>query len=99
MALKDASELVLPAVAAAIDAIEDLEPADQGMVAIARHLARVIDEATPAKRAYCAHFVAPELMKALAELGCSPAARARIKGVKPVEHLESPLKRLKPVNL
>lgn len=99
MGLRDASEYILPGVVASLDALDDLEPQDEAMCKIARHLARVVDQASPAKQAYVAHWVIPELVRVLAELGCSPASRARIRGgAKPVE-LDSPLKRLRPVGL
>jgi hypothetical protein len=94
---RDASEFLLPAVTGAVAAL-DLEPEDEAMVKIARHYARVIDQAPASKEAYCARWILPELVKVLAELGASPAARVRMKGGKPVE-LDSPIRKLKSISL
>lgn len=98
MTVRDPTEFLLPAVIGAINAL-DLEPEDEAMVKIARHLARVIDQASAAKVAYSARWIVPELVKVLAELGCSPAARSRIKGGKPLAELDNPVRRLQSVDL
>lgn len=95
---RDPSEYLLPGVVAAITAL-DLEPEDEAMIKIARHLATVIDQAPASKREYAARWIVPELVRVLAELGASPAARSRIKGGKPPVELDSPLKRLRSVGL
>ena len=78
MTVRDPTEFLLPAVIGAINAL-DLEPEDEAMVKIARHLARVIDQASAAKVAYSARWIVPELVKVLAELGAArppvPASR------------------------
>ena len=97
-AMRDPSEYLFPAVVDAI-AAADLAPEDEALVKAAKYLARVIDQAPASKEAYAARWLIPELARVLAELGLSPAARARMKGGKPVDHLDSPLARLKAVPL
>jgi hypothetical protein len=96
--VRDPSEYLLPGVVAAISAL-DLQPEDEAMVKLAKHLARVIDQASAAKELYCARWVLPELVRVLAELGASPAARSRIKGGKPPVELDNPVRRLRTVDL
>jgi hypothetical protein len=98
MSIRDPSEYLLPAVIAAITAA-DLEAEDEAMIKIARHLAIVVDQAPAARREYCARWVVPELVRVLAELGCSPASRSRIKGGAPPDAIDSPLRRLRTVPL
>jgi len=95
---RDPSEFLLPAVVETISAL-DLEPEDAGMVKVAKHLAIVIYQASAAKVAYSARWLVPELVKVLAELGASPAARSRIKGGKPPVELDNPVRRLRTVDL
>ena len=98
MGLRDASEYLLPAVVGAINAIGDLEPEDEGLVKLAKHYARTIDQAS--KPEYATRWIGPELHKVLESLGASPLARSRIKGGKaPVDELDNPLSRLRPVGL
>ncbi len=96
--MRDPSEYLLPGVVGAINAL-DLKPEDEAMAKIARHLARVVDQASAAKEAYAARWIVPELVKVLAELGASPAARSRIKGGKPPVELDNPVRRLQSVDL
>jgi hypothetical protein len=80
-ALRDASELLWPAVSETV-AVLKLDPDGQDAAAakLALQYARTIDEAPPGK-AYAAaiRWLGPELLKVLAELGATPAARAAMK--------------------
>lgn len=86
-ALRDASELLYPAVAASIASLgidtADGGP-DAGMAKLALRLARVIDQAPDGKeQASALWHLGAELRACLESLGASPAARAAItKGAK-----------------
>lgn len=90
MALRDADQLLYPAVCAAVASLGlDLGPdglggKDSAAVKLAKQYARTIDEQPPGK-AYAAaiRWLGPELHKTLESLGATPAARAAIK--KPVK--------------
>jgi hypothetical protein len=78
MALRDASELLYPAVYATVMSLDiDRDGKDGAAAKLAVQYARTIDEAPPGK-AYAAaiRWLGPELLKVLAELGATPAARA-----------------------
>lgn len=84
--LRDADELITPAVAATLDALE-LQPQDEAAAKLARYYALEIDRATvsgePKISAWAARNIAPLLLQALESLGATPAARAAItKGAK-----------------
>jgi hypothetical protein len=74
-ALRDVSELLWPAVEETIADL-GLGSSDAAAVKLARRYARVIDQATDAKQASVLRWLGPELLKVLAELGATPAARA-----------------------
>lgn len=87
MTLRDASELLYPAVCEAV-AVLDLDPngKDAAAVKLAKQYARTIDEAPPGKiYAGAIRWLGPELLKVLAELGATPAARAAMKKPKPAD--------------
>jgi sarcosine oxidase gamma subunit len=84
MPLRDVSELLYPAVSETI-AVLKLDPDGQDAAAakLAQQYARTIDRAAPGKDyAYAVRWLGPELLKVLAELGATPAARAAITGKK-----------------
>jgi hypothetical protein len=93
---RDVSELLYPAVCETIASL-DLQPEDAGMVKLARHLARVIDEAPGSRRESAARWLGAELRQVLECLGASPAARARLKGDKPADEPASPLRKLRSI--
>lgn len=74
----DVSERLYPGVCETLASL-DLKPEDAGMARLARHLARVIDQAPASKRASVTWHLGAELRQTLAELGASPMARARVK--------------------
>lgn len=80
--LRDADELIAPAVAETIAAL-DLRPEDAAAVKLARLYAAQIDDATgsgdPKIGAWAARWIAPLLLDVLESLGATPAARARLK--------------------
>jgi hypothetical protein len=81
MALRDASELLYPAAYATVMSLDiDRDGKDGAAAKLALQYARTIDEAPPGK-AYAAaiRWLGPELLKVLAELGATPAARAAMK--------------------
>lgn len=78
--LRDADELIAPAVEQTIDTLE-LQDADRAAVQLARRYAALIDEQTdPKLRAWALRWIGPLLLSALESLGATPAARARLKG-------------------
>lgn len=78
MALRDASELLFPAVCEAIASL-DLDSKDAAAVKLAKQYARTIDEQPPGKLyAGTIRWLGPELHKVLESLGATPAARAAI---------------------
>jgi len=83
-ALRDASELLYPAVYATITSLDiDRDGKDGGMAKLALRLARVIDQAPDDKQASALWHLGAELRACLESLGASPAARAAIKPPKP----------------
>ena len=78
MALKDAGDLLWPAVAETLAALE-LGPEDAAAAKLAQRLAQNIDAMTD--QVYAMRWLVPELLKVLAELGATPAARAAIKRI------------------
>jgi hypothetical protein len=80
MALKDADDLLLPVVRQTLKAL-DLGPQDAATAKLAERIAANFDATTDG--VYASRWLAPELLKVLAELGATPAARAAIaKGTK-----------------
>ncbi|HEY6276014.1 MAG TPA: hypothetical protein VIX86_06750 [Streptosporangiaceae bacterium] len=100
-ALRDASELLWPAVQQAIAGL-GLLGSDAAAVKIAQRYAQIID-AIPGHaprgqpdQAWAARWLMPLLLDALTELGATPAARARLaKGVTPASAPEGQLERLR----
>lgn len=78
--LRDTEKFLYPAVCEAV-AVLDLDPLgkDAAAVKLAKLYAQLIDEASDAKQANVARWLGPELLKVLAELGATPAARAAMK--------------------
>lgn len=78
--LRDASELLYPAVRETLGQLGLLDPdassPDAAAAKLAQRYARVIDQATDAKQASVLRSLGPELLRVLAELGATPAARA-----------------------
>jgi hypothetical protein len=78
--LRDAGDLLVPAVTATIAALK-LTPADAGAVKLAQRYAIAIDADGDLEK------LGPKLLAALESLGATPAARARLKeggtGAKP----------------
>ena len=82
-ALRDASELLFPAVTATLASL-GIDTADGSQDAAAAKLALqyaiTIDRATPGKDyGYALRWLGPELHKILESLGATPAARAAMK--------------------
>lgn len=100
--LRDADELIAPAVAETIAAL-DLRPEDAAAVKLAQLYASQIDDCTgaedPKLGAWAARWIAPLLLACLAELGATPAARAALarKGGPPVA-AENQLAKLRAVS-
>jgi hypothetical protein len=87
MALRDASELLYPAVIASLASL-GIDTADGGKDAaaakLAQQYARVIDAATPGEKyAWAIRWLGPELQRILESLGGTPVARAAMKTAKP----------------
>src|SRR5258707_14816301 len=74
--LRDAGELLGPAVAGAVAALT-LAPADGAAVKLAQRYAAAIDDAD--NRAEALERLGPRLLAALESLGATPAARAKLK--------------------
>jgi hypothetical protein len=96
--LRDASELLYPAVYATVMTLDiDREGKDAAMAKAALRIARVIDETPDVKQLAAYRDLMPELRGILESLGASPAARAAIsrsaKGSAPAQ--ESQLDRLR----
>lgn len=85
MAVRDASELLWPAVDATLREL-DRAPGDDAARKLAECYAKLIDQlpAQAAKgtpdRAWGLRWIGPLLLDALEQLGATPAARARLKG-------------------
>ena len=91
-ALRDASELLWPAVAETLSQL-DLTEEDAAVKKLAQRDAQVIDQ--HADEAWCARWVFPLLLDCLEQLGATPAARARLKGGKPADAPVSQLAKLR----
>jgi hypothetical protein len=77
--LRDADELILPAVKEAIAALAATTDADAAVIRVAERYAAVIDDAADKKlQAWAMRNIGPLLLDALAALGATPAARAAI---------------------
>jgi hypothetical protein len=74
--LRDADELLAPAVEETIEALK-LGERDTAAVQLARQYAAMIDQASEPVAAL--RVMGPQLLKALEALGATPAARARVK--------------------
>jgi hypothetical protein len=74
--LRDAADLLAPAVEATIEALE-LGEQDAAAAQLARQYARTIDRAKD--QGWAVRWLAPLLLAALTELGGTPAARAKVK--------------------
>ena len=82
-ALRDASELIWPAVAETLTQL-DLGPEHAAAKKMAQRYAQVIDQAKD--EAWAMRWLAPLLLDVLSELGATPAAVARLtKGAKPAD--------------
>lgn len=79
--LRDASELLYPAVYATVTSLDiDRDGKDGAMAKLALRLARVIDQAADGDKQLSALWhLGAELRACLESLGASPAARAAIK--------------------
>lgn len=80
--LRDADDLLAPAVQDSIAALE-LGDQDQGAAALTLRYAQIIDAAPD--QAWAARWLMPLLLDAVAELGATPAARAKQGKRKPPE--------------
>lgn len=87
MPLRDASELLYPAVYATVMSLDiDRDGKDGGMAKLALRLARVIDQAPDGKeQASALWHLGAELRAVLESLGASPAARAALKTGSPAD--------------
>jgi hypothetical protein len=103
VSLRDASELLWPAVAETIASL-GLKPEDAAAVKLARRYAQIIDampdhspRGGPPDQAWAARWLMPLLLDTLTELGATPAARARLtkKGDKPADGKPSRLAQLR----
>ena len=83
MTVRDASELLWPAVAETLTQL-DLGAEHAAAKKLAQRYAQVIDQAADAE--WAMRWLAPLLLDALSELGATPAAVARLtKGAKPAD--------------
>ena len=93
--VRDADELLAPAVAETLAAL-DLGPEHAAARKLAERYADVIDKARDP--AWSARWIGPLLLQALTELGATPAARAALtKGAKPAPQGPSRLDQLRAV--
>jgi hypothetical protein len=74
-ALRDASELLWPAVAETLTQL-GLGPEDAAVRKLAQRYAQIIDQA--ADEAWAMRWIGPLLLDCLTELSATPAARARL---------------------
>ena len=91
-ALRDASELLWPAVSVTLTQL-DLTDEDAAAKKLAQRYAQVIDQHED--QAWAMRWIAPLLLDALEQLGATPAARARVKGGKPADAPVSQLAKLR----
>jgi hypothetical protein len=80
MSLRDADELLLPAVRASIAALKDKTGADAAIIKLAERYAVTIDQAPPARTEYVMRYIGPLLHDALESLGATPVARTKTRG-------------------
>ena len=92
MAVRDASELLWPAVAETFSQL-DLSSEDAAVKKLAQRYAQIIDQHDDP--AWCARWVFPLLLDCLEQLGATPAARARLKGGKQADAPVSQLAKLR----
>jgi hypothetical protein len=92
-ALRDASEMLWPAVDQTLRQLEDLTDADAACAKLAAVYAKTIDQAND--RAWAVRWIGPLLLDALSQLGATPAARAAITKKGPGADGEDPLSRLR----
>ena len=76
VALRDASELLWPAVAETLSQL-DLKPEDAAARKAVQRYSQIIDECVDQR--WAARWLLPLLLDALDALGATPAARARLK--------------------
>ena len=94
-ALRDASELLWPAVAETLASL-DLKPEDAAAAKLARRYARLIDQTPDPKQASVMWHLGAELHRVLESLGATPQARAALtKGTKPAENKPNGLAKLR----
>ena len=92
-ALRDASELIWPALAETLTQL-GLGPEHAAARKLAQRYAQVIDQA--ADEAWAMRWLGPLLLDALSELGATPAAVARLtKGAKPANDKPGGLAKLR----
>lgn len=75
--LRDADELLRPAVAASISALQVTDDRDAAVVKLAERYAAAIDDAESDERTAALRDLGPKLLAALTALQATPAARAR----------------------
>jgi len=90
--LRDASELLWPAVAQTLSQL-DLTDADAAAAKLAQRYSQVIEQHED--QAWALRWIGPLLLDALEQLGATPAARARLKGGKPADAPVSQLAKLR----
>ena len=91
--IRDASELLWPAVDQTLRELEDLTESDAGAAKLAAVYAKTIDQCDD--RAWAVRWIGPLLLDALSQLGATPAARAAITKKGPAADGEDPLSRLR----
>lgn len=91
-ALRDASELLWPAVAETLSQL-DLTEADAGVAKLAQRYSQVIQDHPD--QAWALRWIGPLLLDCLEQLGATPAARARLKGGTPKDAPVSQLAKLR----
>jgi hypothetical protein len=99
-ALRDASELLWPAVAETLATL-DLAPEHAAAAKLAQRYAQLID-ALPVNaprgqpsQAWAMRWIGPLILDVLTELGATPAAKARITKAAPAAEADDPLSRLR----
>ncbi len=88
--LRDSAELLAPAVAETIAAL-DLKPEDTAAALLARRYAKAIDDGDGDTLSW----LGPKLLTVLEQLGATPAARAKAKGVKAADGKPNRLQQLR----
>jgi hypothetical protein len=93
VALRDASELLWPAVAETLATL-DLGSEHAAAAKLAKRYAQVIDDTKD--QGWALRWIGPLLLDALTELGATPAAKAALtKGVKPADAKPAGLAKLR----